>query len=149
MPTVSPRRFIFRQTAALTQLIQLYVSRCYHVWKDSDLMHWLEKNVHVVLDRVDKNDPIAKDYEMKRSKRYQGPLPRSIARHILLSDIKDLTPITDVILHIFVIYYGASVGYFRTSVGLFWALIRCHQKILSTFTPNQNDQRLRLTVPFL
>jgi hypothetical protein len=58
-------------------------------------MHWLEKNVHVVLDRVDKNDPIAKDYEMKRSKRYQGPLPRSIARHILLSDIKDLTPITD------------------------------------------------------
>ncbi|KAJ3662864.1 hypothetical protein Zmor_007185 [Zophobas morio] len=84
-----------KQPTALTQLIQLYVSRCYHVWKDSDLLHWLEKNVHVVLDRVDKSDPFVKDYETKRAKRYQGPLPRSIARHILLSDIKDLTPITD------------------------------------------------------
>ncbi|EFA01445.2 ribosome quality control complex subunit TCF25 [Tribolium castaneum] len=84
-----------KQSAALTQLIQLYVSRCYHVWKDSDLMHWLERNVHAVLDRVDKNDPVVKDYETKRAKRYQGSLPRSIARHILLSDIKDLTPITD------------------------------------------------------
>ncbi|RZC39718.1 transcription factor 25 [Asbolus verrucosus] len=47
-----------KQPAALTQLIQLYVSRCYHIWKVGDLVHWLEKNVHLVLDRVDKNDAI-------------------------------------------------------------------------------------------
>lgn len=73
------------------------MSRSYHIWKDPDLMHWLERNVHLVLDRVDQKDQILKDFENKRAKRYQGPLPQSIARHIILSDIKDLTPAVDVL----------------------------------------------------
>lgn len=60
-------------------------------------MHWLERNVHLALDRVDQKDQIIKDFENKRAKRYQGSLPRSITRHIILSDIKDLTPSTDVL----------------------------------------------------
>lgn len=75
----------------------LYVYRSYHVWKENDLLSWLERNVHKVLDRVDKHEPIVQDYELKRSKRYQGQMPLSIARHIILSDIKGVSPLTSVI----------------------------------------------------
>lgn len=112
-----------RQPTALTQLVQLYVNRSYHVWKDSDVLHWLEKNVHSVLDRVDKNEAIVKDYEAKRVKRYQGPLPRSIARHILLSDIKDLTPIIDVIIS-------------DVSIGRKWDDVVARQQVLSISVAN-------------
>ncbi|KAJ8951267.1 hypothetical protein NQ318_008170 [Aromia moschata] len=84
-----------KQPVALQQLVLLYVNRSYHIWKDSDLLPWLEKNVHEVLDRVEKNEPIVKDYEAKRIKRYIGPLPLSIARHILLSDLKGVSPLTE------------------------------------------------------
>lgn len=86
----------FRESAALTQLILLYVYRSYYIWKENDLLSWLERNVHKVLDRVDSEDPLVLDYENKRSKRYQGPMPRSIARHIILSDVKGVSPLTEV-----------------------------------------------------
>lgn len=85
-----------RDSPALTQLILLYVNRGYHVWKENDLLGWLERNVHVVLDRVDAGDPVVQDYEAKRAKRYQGQMPLSIARHIILSDIKGVSPLTNV-----------------------------------------------------
>lgn len=72
------------------------MNRNYHIWKDSDLLPWLEKNVHEVLDRIDKKDPIVEEYETKRLTRYHGPLPINISRHILLSDIKGVSPMTDV-----------------------------------------------------
>lgn len=50
----------------------------------------------MVLDRVDKNDANVEDYDSKKSRRYQGPLPINISRHILLSDIKGVSPMTDV-----------------------------------------------------
>lgn len=86
----------FRDPPALTQLILLYVYRSYHIWKENDLLSWLERNVHKVLDRVDSADPLVADYEAKRCKRFQGPMPRSIARHIILSDIKGVSPLTEV-----------------------------------------------------
>ncbi|KAL3275121.1 hypothetical protein HHI36_019892 [Cryptolaemus montrouzieri] len=79
----------------LQQLISLYVNRNYHIWKDSDLLPWLEKNVQEVLDRVDAKEEIIQDCDEKRSKRYQGPLPINIARHIILSDFKGLSPVTE------------------------------------------------------
>lgn len=72
------------------------MNRNYHIWKDSDLLPWLEKNVHEILDRVEQNEPLVSDYEAKRVKRYHGPLPQSISRHILLSDVKGVSPLTDV-----------------------------------------------------
>ncbi|XP_057655080.1 transcription factor 25 [Diorhabda carinulata] len=84
-----------KQPPALTQLILLYVNRSYHIWKDSDLIPWLEKNVHETLDRVEKNDPIINEYDLKRMKSFHGSLPLSISRHILLSDIKGVSPMTD------------------------------------------------------
>nr|CAG4652081.1 EOG090X0BCY [Triops cancriformis] len=78
------------QTPALEQLIQLYVGRSYHVWKEPDLLPWLEQNAHAVLERVDDKDPHVVDCEEKRKKRYQG-MPRNIYRHIIMSEIKDAT----------------------------------------------------------
>lgn len=61
------------------------------MWKETDLLPWLCENVHIVLNRVDSKDDYVKYCEIKRSKRYQGKLPRNILRHIILSDIKDIT----------------------------------------------------------
>lgn len=98
---------LYRQPPALAQLINLYVHRSYHVWKEADLLHWLERNVHAVLDRVDAGDPLAKEYEKKRNMRYQGILPRNISRHILLSDMKGVTisPQADVCIMFHIYFY--------------------------------------------
>nr|CAG4634995.1 EOG090X0BCY [Alona affinis] len=75
---------------SLNNLIQLYVGRSFHIWKDSDLLPWLERNANRCLDAIDRDPASIADYEEKRKKRYQGT-PRNIYRHILLSDIKDAT----------------------------------------------------------
>nr|CAG4641952.1 EOG090X0BCY [Eurycercus lamellatus] len=75
---------------SLNNLIQLYVGRSFHIWKDADLLPWLERNANSVLNEIDRNPSATAEYEEKRKKRYQGT-PRNIYRHILLSDIKDAT----------------------------------------------------------
>lgn len=80
------------QSPALTQLIQLYVIQSFHVWKEADLLPWLQKNVHTVLGRVKANDPAVAEAERKRAVRYVGTPPRNILRYIFLCDRKDLTP---------------------------------------------------------
>ncbi|KAK9500401.1 hypothetical protein O3M35_001675 [Rhynocoris fuscipes] len=77
------------QSKSLTQLELLYVARSYHVWKESELVPWLESNVHRALDRVEAKDPLALEWEVNRQKRYPNT-PRNILRHIILSDIKDI-----------------------------------------------------------
>lgn len=78
-----------KQSKSLTQLETLYVIRSYHVWKESELLPWLESNVHQVLDRVEANDPLVEEWERYRQTRYPAT-PRNILRHIILSDIKDV-----------------------------------------------------------
>ncbi|GLH05192.1 Transcription factor 25 [Gryllus bimaculatus] len=78
------------QSESLRRLILLYVHRTYHEWKNPKILPWLEKNVHAVLKRVDSGDPFVKECAEKRSKRYPAS-PRSVLRHIILSDIKEVT----------------------------------------------------------
>lgn len=54
-------------------------------------MAWLEKNVQTALDKVDSKEPVVRDYEEKRKRRYMATIPRNIIRHVLLTDNKDLT----------------------------------------------------------
>lgn len=75
---------------SLTVLVQLYVARSYHVWKEAELMPWLERNVLRVLDRVDAKEELVEECRVKRGKRYPS-LPRPLHRHIILSDFKDVT----------------------------------------------------------
>lgn len=76
---------------ALDKLQTLYVARSFHLWKEAEILPWLEKNVHIVLQRVDSKDDYVKFCQVKRTKRYQGKLPRNILRHLIVSDLKDVT----------------------------------------------------------
>lgn len=61
--------FCFSQSPALQQLTSLYVSRSKTVWRDSDILPWLSRNVNIVLDQVDAKDPIVDEFSTKRSQR--------------------------------------------------------------------------------
>lgn len=78
------------QPDALKQLIAVYVGRCYMCWKLSEVMEWLERNVKIVIERVEKKDPLLQQYAQRRQSRYKGT-PRNIYRHILVSEIPSAT----------------------------------------------------------
>lgn len=78
------------QPEALKQLIALYAGRCFSCWKQPEVVEWLERNVKLVIERVEQNDPLIKDYENRRQTRYNGT-PRNIYRHILISEIPSAT----------------------------------------------------------
>ncbi|XP_065340572.1 ribosome quality control complex subunit TCF25 [Cloeon dipterum] len=77
---------------ALAQLVQLYVARCWPVWKEAELLPWLERNTHAVLARVDSKDPLVSECDGHRRRRYQGAPPKNITRHIVLADLKEVPP---------------------------------------------------------
>ncbi|XP_011860467.1 PREDICTED: transcription factor 25 [Vollenhovia emeryi] len=76
---------------ALGKLQKLYVVRSFYLWKEADILPWLEESVHAVLNRIESKDDYIKYCQVKRSKRYRGKLPRNILRHIVLSDLPDVT----------------------------------------------------------
>ncbi|XP_069986602.1 ribosome quality control complex subunit TCF25 [Penaeus vannamei] len=78
------------QSKGLSQIVNLYCGRNYHVWKEAGVMSWLEENVKIVLERVDREDPLVKEGQEMRKVRYQGT-PMAIYRHIILAEIKDAT----------------------------------------------------------
>lgn len=75
---------------ALEKLQKLYVMRSFHLWKEADILPWLEECVHIVLNRVESKDDYIKYCQVKRNKRYRGKLPRNILRHIILSDLQEV-----------------------------------------------------------
>lgn len=80
---------------ALQQLMSLYIARCKTLFSgDPEILLWLERNVHVVLDRVDRKDEVIGEYEKRRAKSYPTP-PRNIIRHVILSDFKEKVPVAD------------------------------------------------------
>lgn len=81
-----------QQRLPLQQLTSLYVCRSKTVWRDGDILPWLERNVGIILDKVDSNDPIVEEYAHNRSQRYITP-PRPILRHIVLSEFKEKVPL--------------------------------------------------------
>ncbi|XP_029732440.1 ribosome quality control complex subunit TCF25 [Aedes albopictus] len=85
-----------KATVALQQLTSLYVCRSKLVWRDTEILPWLERNVATVLDRVDAKDDIVAEYTAKRNQRYMNP-PRAILRHIVLSDFKEKVPLAQFI----------------------------------------------------
>lgn len=85
-----------KATVALQQLTSLYVCRSKLIWRDTEILPWLEKNANAVLDRVDAKEDIVADFATKRSQRYMYP-PRAILRHIVLSDFKEKVPLAQFI----------------------------------------------------
>lgn len=85
-----------KAAVALQQLTSMYVCRSKLVWRDTEILPWLERNVNTVLDRVDDKDDIVAEYTAKRNQRYMNP-PRAILRHIVLSDFKEKVPLAQFI----------------------------------------------------
>lgn len=81
------------QSPALQQLTSLYVCRSKSIWRDTAILPWLERNVNIVLDRVDAKDSIVAEYTQKRSQRYNKTPPKEILRHIILADFKEKVPL--------------------------------------------------------
>ncbi|XP_017074174.1 transcription factor 25 isoform X2 [Drosophila eugracilis] len=81
------------QSPALHQLVCLYVCRARVVWRQNEVLPWLESNVNIVLDRIESKDPLVNEYKEKRSLRYGGTPPRPILRHVILSDYKEKVPL--------------------------------------------------------
>lgn len=115
------------------------MNRSFHIWKDSELLPWLEKNVNEVLDHIDSGESLINDYESKRVKRYQGPLPQSISRHIILSDIKGVSPLADVkFSSVFIFFFSTSFAFFRI-LDQSYVLIHYHQKTQLICIQDQKD----------
>lgn len=57
------------QPMGLQQLTSLYVCRSKTLWKDAEVLPWLEKNVKIVLDRVDAKDEVINEYATNRAQR--------------------------------------------------------------------------------
>ncbi|XP_005190628.2 ribosome quality control complex subunit TCF25 isoform X1 [Musca domestica] len=80
------------QSPALHQLVSLYVCRAKVIWRQNNILPWLERNVNAALDRIESKDEVIQDYKQKRSARYVQP-PRPILRHVILSDYKEKVPL--------------------------------------------------------
>lgn len=87
-------------SSALEKLQKLYVARSFHLWKEADILPWLEECVHAVLYRVESKDDYVKYCKVKRSKRYPGKLPRNILRHIILSDLQEVIVNVQEVIHL-------------------------------------------------
>ncbi|CAE1313418.1 Transcription factor 25 [Acanthosepion pharaonis] len=72
----------------LRQLIGLYVGRSWPCWKEPHVISWLERNVHVVIEKAVSESDVDLEYYKRCNMRYRGT-PRNISRHILLSEIKE------------------------------------------------------------
>ena len=78
------------EAPGLEVLERLYVHRSYHFWKDPDMLPWLERCTKKVIEMVGKKHKIIAKYAEMRKTRYSGA-PKSIWRHVVISDIKELT----------------------------------------------------------
>ena len=53
------------QTPALQQLVALYVGRCFLLWKEPEVMLWMENVVKATLDLVDAKDARVRTFAEK------------------------------------------------------------------------------------
>lgn len=84
--------------AALQQLYKLYIARSSMIWSgDTEILMWIERNVHKVLDKVDAKDETINEFSSKRSSCYPSP-PRNILRHVILSEFKEKVPLADFLM---------------------------------------------------
>ncbi|VDP09446.1 unnamed protein product, partial [Soboliphyme baturini] len=76
----------------LEYLTRLYISRSFIFWKEEDVLHWLERNVLAVIDRLESDETakaLANEFTTIRKKRFTN-VPINLLRHIVLSDSADV-----------------------------------------------------------
>ncbi|ORX50360.1 DUF654-domain-containing protein [Piromyces finnis] len=71
-------------------LLDLYIERAWSAWKEDEILDWLKETVKEAFILIKNKDPILEQAEHVRQTKYVKT-PRNIYRHILLSDIKEVT----------------------------------------------------------
>ncbi|XP_064393566.1 ribosome quality control complex subunit TCF25-like [Halichondria panicea] len=74
-----------REPKSLQVLLQLYIERGHSLWKEPEVLTWLEANSRQVVARVNSGDPLVTQCTDKRKRRFVGT-PRNIHRHVVMSD---------------------------------------------------------------
>lgn len=62
----SPHAFIMcRDPKALQLLLKLFIERSHSLWKEPEVLTWLEENARQVVTRVDAKDPLVAESSAK------------------------------------------------------------------------------------
>ena len=77
------------QLTIVTQMCRLYAHRIFHVWKQPEVMKWLERCTKVAIERVKSKDSMVAKSQNNRKSLYKGT-PRNVYRHFILSDVKEV-----------------------------------------------------------
>ncbi|OUM68861.1 hypothetical protein PIROE2DRAFT_3392, partial [Piromyces sp. E2] len=80
----------YEGNAGLKLLLDLYIERAWSAWKEDEIIAWLKETVNEAFTLIKNKDPILEQAENVRQTKYVKT-PRNIYRHILLSDIKEVT----------------------------------------------------------
>jgi len=57
--------FIFSTPQGLLLLCHLFVERNYSLWKDPEVLAWLERNVKTVIGSLSERDSVVREYAKK------------------------------------------------------------------------------------
>ena len=77
------------QLHIVTCMCKLYANRVHHIWKQPEVMKWLERATKRAIERVNSKDLSVEKSVHNRKTLYKGT-PRNIFRHFILSDVKDV-----------------------------------------------------------
>ena len=77
------------QLQIVTCMCKLYANRVYHIWKQPEVMKWLERATKRAIERVGKKEPSIEKSIHNRKTLYKGT-PRNIYRHFILSEVNDV-----------------------------------------------------------
>lgn len=73
-------------------LVSIYVQRNCNIWKTKNVLSWLERNVAFLVDQFSNKKLKDEGQQIEYWKGFQGPAPKNLLRHIVLSDLKIKIP---------------------------------------------------------
>ncbi|KAI9337214.1 transcriptional repressor TCF25-domain-containing protein [Obelidium mucronatum] len=83
---------IVKSTEAIRLLLQLYVDRCHHLWKEPTVLAWFRSTATRLATTTSSKDAELESFEQKRNSMYPVGLPLNVSRHIYVSDFAHLVP---------------------------------------------------------
>lgn len=77
---------------AVDLLVNLYAQRSSILWKTKQVSAWLERNVATMVSKFANKEIVDQGQQLEYWSSFRGPSPRSLLRHIILSDLKIKIP---------------------------------------------------------
>ena len=79
----------------LSLLVDLYIERCYPLWKESEVSLWLKSGIdsfaRLVKSGVPKFMTVISNGKTLREERYTGSIPLNVLRHVFISEYGSVT----------------------------------------------------------